>query len=327
MKALIAMLLIGVMFITACASQEAATTGQAASPQEDRSNQLYVVVAALTGHPYFLEHNRGVEYAGIALGVNTEFLGPVDIDLPAMITALEQAIVRQPAGIGVIGMGEELAPSINAALAAGIPVVTIDGDVATSDRLGFIGTGNYSVGLVGGEKMSSLLGGSGSVMVLSNIGQPNLDERMQGYLDYFERYTNIEVVQISNTDSDDATVASAVAATLLTNPDLDGIVVTDATGPGIVAALREAGLSPGDVRVVGMDRTEDNIELIQEGWVDAVVAQRTALMSFLAIQMLYNIHNDDINVTPDDQAAGILALPDVVDTGTILITPDNAHLF
>jgi ABC-type sugar transport system substrate-binding protein len=71
--------------------------------------------------------------------------------MTAMINAFEQAIAEKPDGIITFGAEGVLQPVIDKAVDAGIPVVTVDGDVSASKRIFFVGTGSYDAGLVGGN--------------------------------------------------------------------------------------------------------------------------------------------------------------------------------
>jgi len=62
------------------------------------SEQLYIEVSALGSLDYFYDHKLGMELAGKYLGVKTEYVGPADFDMAAMITAFEQAIAKNPRG-------------------------------------------------------------------------------------------------------------------------------------------------------------------------------------------------------------------------------------
>ena len=83
---------------------------------------------ALINLPYFIDHRLGIEFAGQELGVKTKFVGPVDYDMTAMINTFEQIIAEKPAGILVVGFDPALKPSIDKAIDAGIPVVTLDAE-------------------------------------------------------------------------------------------------------------------------------------------------------------------------------------------------------
>src|SRR5262249_41313013 len=88
-----------------------------------------------------------------------------------------------------------LTPDIDAAVAAGIPVITVDSDAASSKRLFFIGTNNYEAGQIGGQAVAKELGGKGNVVALLTADQPNLEERLNGYRAVFARYPQIKIVE------------------------------------------------------------------------------------------------------------------------------------
>src|ERR1700760_2409904 len=67
------------------------------------SDQLYIEVSALGSLDYFYDHKMGLQEAGKAMGVKTEYVGPAEYDMSAMVTAFEQAIARNPAGLIVVG--------------------------------------------------------------------------------------------------------------------------------------------------------------------------------------------------------------------------------
>ena len=54
-------------------------------------------------------------------------------------------------------------PSINKAAEAGIPVVTILGDLPKSKRIAFVGSYQYDLGYTGGKSLAEALGGKGKV--------------------------------------------------------------------------------------------------------------------------------------------------------------------
>jgi len=79
--------------------------------------------------------------AGQELGVKVSIAGPSSVDIPGLVAAVEQTTARRSAGMMVVGWDPSaLVPSINAAIAAGIPVICVDADVPSSRRLSFIGT-------------------------------------------------------------------------------------------------------------------------------------------------------------------------------------------
>ena len=291
--------------------------------ETDKSDQLYIEVACNSNLSYFYDHMLGCETAGKELGVRTEYVGPAEYDIDGMIAAFETAIAKQPNGIVVIGFEDTLGPVIDKATEAGIPVITVDGDVNDCSRICFVGTGNYNAGFTGGNYLAEAIGGKGQVALMTKPGQANLEERIQGYQDALAAYPDIEIVQIADTQSDSVVAASAAASLLQMYPDLAGIACVEAAGgTGAATAVREAGRA-GEVKIISMDRDEDVLSAIEEGTITASIAQQSALMSYLAINLLYNLNNSNLEVTSDNDAAGVSGVPNTVDTGVLVIDSTN----
>lgn len=295
--------------------------------ETDKSDQLYIEVACNSNLSYFYDHMLGCETAGKELGVRTEYVGPAEYDIDGMIAAFETAIAKQPNGIVVIGFEDTLGPVIDKATEAGIPVITVDGDVNDCSRICFVGTGNYNAGFTGGNYLAEAIGGKGQVALMTKPGQANLEERIQGYQDALAAYPDIEIVQIADTQSDSVVAASAAASLLQMYPDLAGIACVEAAGgTGAATAVREAGRA-GEVKIISMDRDEDVLSAIEEGTITASIAQQSALMSYLAINLLYNLNNSNLEVTSDNDAAGVSGVPNTVDTGVLVIDSTNYQYY
>jgi ribose transport system substrate-binding protein len=303
------------------------STPQATVSAEDRSDQLYVEVSALGNLAYFYDHKMGMEKVGQEMGIRTEYVGPAEYDMNAMIAIFEQTIARKPKGIVVVGFEESLIPVINKAIAEGIPVVTVDADLPDSNRIAFVGTGNFNAGVAGGEYLAKLIGGRGQVALMTKPGQSNLEERIAGYQSALAKFPGIEIVQIGDTQSD-SVVAAQVAATLLQRfPNLAAIACVEAAGgSGAATAVKEAG-KVGQVKIISMDRDNEVVAAIEEGTITASVAQQTALMPYYATQILYNLANSNVNITTDNKSAGVAGIPQVVDTGSIIVDANNAKYF
>lgn len=170
MKKILSMVL--VLMLALCATSFA---------ESDKSDQLYIEVACNSNLSYFYDHMLGCETAGEELGVRTEYVGPAEYDIDGMIAAFETAIAKQPNGIVVIGFEDTLGPVIDKATEAGIPVITVDGDVNDCSRICFVGTGNYNAGYTGGQYLAEAIGGKGQIALMTKPGQANLEERIQGY--------------------------------------------------------------------------------------------------------------------------------------------------
>ncbi len=241
----------GSALITLSCSDERNAENRSAHSRNKRED-LYFEISALGANSYFFDHKEGLRLAGEHFGVRTEYKGPPDLNIQAMIQALELAVARRPGGVMVVGFEESLNDSVNKAVDAGIPVVTLDSDLPNSRRVAFVGTGNYDAGFRGGTKLAELVGGRGRVAILTKVGQPNLEERVRGYRDALAEYRGVELVRIADTKSEVPMAAQAAAATLAAVPELAGIGCVEAAGgAGAATAVREAGQA-GKVKIVAM---------------------------------------------------------------------------
>lgn len=294
-----------------------------AAPKEE----AYIWISAWTEIPYMIDHKLGVRLAGEELGVKTRCVGPVGADIAGMIVALEQITAEKPAGILVVGVDPALREPIDRAIEQGIPVITLDADVPASKRYTFIGTGNYNAGLTGGEILAEAIGYKGEVALLTTPGLSNLEERIRGYKDTLAKYPDIEIVAIGDDKADHAVAATATAAILQAHPNLAGIGCVDAGGgAGAAVAVREAGMI-GEIKIVAMDRDEITLDYIRKGIIYASIAQKTALMSYLGVKLLYSLHHNFIPLTTDNVKANVVPLPITIDTGTEVIVVENVDFW
>ncbi|MBE3064576.1 MAG: substrate-binding domain-containing protein [Spirochaetes bacterium] len=298
--------------------------GQAKIAPKD---QLYIEVSAIGNIDYFYDHKMGMQMVGKELGVRTEYVGPAEYDMNAMVAAFEQAIAKKPQGIVVVGFEPSLNSIVDKAIGLGIPVVTVDADLPGSKRLAFVGTGNFTAGTVGGNKLATLIGGKGKVAIIIKPGQSNLEERLAGYRSALSAFKDIQIVQIVDDQTDPVIAAQGAAALLQKYPDLAGIGCVDAVGgSGAATAVREAKKA-GKVKIVAMDRGNEILDAIKEGVISASVAQQTALMPYYATTILYNLYNSKVAITSNNKAAGVLGIPVIIDTGAIVIDSSNYTYF
>jgi len=297
---------LAVAMLAACAPAAApapVAEAPAAAAPAATSDELYIYVSAMGNLEYFNAHKYGWKWAGEALGVKAEYVGPAEIDANAEAAALDQAIARKPAGIAVLAWDPVLQPGIDKAIDAGIPVVTICADQSNSKRLAFIGSSQQQLGYMGGMGVAEAIGGKGKVAILSLPGTQIFDEREQGFRDAFAQFPDIEVVQVGDTKADIAIAVSAAKDILQKYPDLAAFVGTDSTaGMGAATAVKEAGLV-GKVATVAMDRNSDVLQAIADGVLTASVAQDDAAMAFWGLQVLYNFNHNQAPLTVDNKAA------------------------
>ena len=290
-------------------------------------NEEYIAVTCMGNLEYFSAHKFAWKWMGDKLGVKTAYIGPAEYDVPGQIAAFDQAIARRPAGIVVFGVDESLKPSIDKAVDAGIPVVTISGDVPDSKRSTFVGTNQHDLGFFGGQKIGQILGGKGDVAILTITGVTMFDQREQGFREGFGKYAGIKVVQTGDTKADTVTAINVAKAILQRFPNLSAFACTDSTG-GIAAAtaVREAGKA-GKVKVVSMDRNSDVLEQVKSGVLAGTIAQDDCAEMVWGLLVLFSKKHFDPLLTTNNAKAGVDAAPANIFTSISWVDKSNVDYF
>ncbi len=323
--AVLAVALVVVLVVKVVPGRPGAAGPQA--PSAAGPAQHYVLITAVTGAPYWIDSKQGFYDKAKELGVNALFAGPPTVDANAEIESINRAVAQKVDGIVVCAVADSVAPAIDKAVEAGIPVVCADADSPSSRRFSFIGTGNYNAGYRGGEELARLRGGKGEVALMYIPGWDNLIQRIEGYKAALAKYPDIRIVKIGNDKGSQTEAEKECRAILQAFPNLAGFgCVAAVGGQGAAVAVKQAGRA-GRVKIVAMDRDEATLQFIQEGVINASLAQRTYMMTYLALQMLYDVRNDRIKFTKDWRGIGVNPLPPVVDTGTFVIDKSNVDSF
>jgi len=330
---LIGLIIVLTLVLSACGPTATPTTAPAVSAapaeptQPPKSDEEYIYVSAMGNLEFFNAHKYGWAWGGKALGVTATYVGPAEYDMNAMVAAFDQAIAKKPAGICTFAVEAILQPEIDKATDAGIPVVTILGDLPDSKRIAYVGSYQRDLGYTGGIAIAEALGGKGQVAILSIPGVQMFDDREAGYREAFAKYPDIEVVQVGDTKADTVTAVSVAKDIMNANPDLAAFVGTDSTaGIGAATAVEEAG-KIGQVKVVSMDRNSDILQKIKEGTLTGTVAQDDAAMAFWCLQVLYNYNHFQAPLTTDNKAAGVTTGPTNVFMWTNYIDATNVDYF
>lgn len=287
----------------------------------------YVFLSIVTQVPFWVDYRNAMKDLEELMGIKTTFTGPLDFDTAGQARQLDELIARRPAGILIFpGDPATLAPGIERAVEAGIPITTCIGDVPNSPRSTFLGINGVQAGRVGGEMLAQAIGGKGKV-ILGTFPAPSTLERVEGYKQIFaEKYPDIEVVDVVNDKADPSYAPTAYLQAIQANPDIVGIGGTDGdSGKGAAIAVNEAGRD--DIKIVAMDRNDDMLPYIEDGTITGAVAQKSYLEIFLAFHLMHWQNTDGLKVLPDWRAAGINPLPERVETGVMSINKDNVAQF
>src|ERR1019366_5359899 len=294
------------------------------------TTEAYVLVAANTRIAYWQEAAEGLKTAAKEMGVNSEMVGPETYDPKAEKEEFLKVVHRQipPAGILVSAADPEvMREAIDAADAAGIPVITIDSDSPKSKRLTFIGTNNYVAGQMSGERLAKELNGKGSVVLFSIPGQENLDERMEGCRRVLARNPGIKILQVINIAGDPAKAfdaAKSLIATGKTPPD--AFVCLEALSCAEVAdVLDRDGIK--NKTIIAMDTQEGTLNWMRKGMIQATIAQKPYTMAYFGTRVLDGFHHDKPRRDASTSRGTRSPVPVFMDTGATLVDKTNMASF
>lgn len=289
-------------------------------------DERYVMVTFQSGIDYWKGIIKGFEDAAQVLNVSVEYRGSTKYDVREQVTVLEQVIAQKPAGIALSPMHpEELTPSINKAVDAGIPVVLFDSGAPGSKAYSFLATDNYNAGATAARTMAGLIGGKGQVGVITLPNQWNHQQRTAGFRDTIRaEYPDISIVAVKDGKGDRVVSRDAAMEILDEFPDVKGIFNTDAVGGVGVADGVRLKQKQGQVKVVAFDTDKVTLDMVRQGEIDATLAQGTWNMGYWSLMFLFHLHHG--LVTPDSgQTADTFPLPVYVDTGITVVNRENVE--
>lgn len=191
------------------------------------------------------------------------------------------AIVLAPAH------AQRLAPALDQAKAAGIPVVIIDSLVGSEVPVTTVATNNYKAGLLAGRRLAEVLGGKGKVALFRFMkGHGSSQPREAGFLDAMKKAPGIQVVSADIYAGATTAEAEKNAAGLVEKfgSDLQGVFAPNLySTEGMLAALRANGLA-GKVAFVGFDSTDALVEALKKGEISGLAVQQPFMMGYLGVK-------------------------------------------
>jgi len=293
------------------------------------SNEFFVFVSANLQLPYWKAAGAGFSTAAAQMKVRSDFTGPQTYDPKAERDALDQAVQNKATGI-LLAVTDPvlLKDSIDKAVAAGVPVITIDSDAPSSKRLFFIGTNNYQAGFTGGQRLAQELKGKGNVVVFTMPDQSNLQDRLRGYKDALARTPEIKITRVVDIQGDPRIAFDTATQIVSKERDkVDGFVSLEAQSGKEIAGVLNSYHLTGKV-VIAMDTDQETLDWIQKGVIAATIAQKPYTMAFVGMQMLDNLyHHKPSSLDADWSKDNFAPIPSFVDTGSGLIDKSNVESF
>jgi ribose transport system substrate-binding protein len=218
--------------------------------------------------------------------------------------------------------GIVLAPLDNRALvrpveeakAAGVPTVIFDSGLESDQIVSFVATDNYKGGELCAERLGSLLGGKGKVLLLRyQEGSASTTEREKGFSDKMKSaYPGITLVSSDQYAGATRETAKRTSENLLNRygNELAGIFTpNESSTDGMLLALQDIAKA-GKIRIVGFDASKSLLDAMRAKQLDGVAVQNPMKMGYLGVKtMVAHLKGQPVEKR--------------IDTGVSLVTPEN----
>lgn len=229
-------------------------------------DQKTVAASLLTKtHIFYQDMVAAMEEEAKARGLNLR-IQYAEFDSPRQHNHIDTFIAQGADAILVAPTdSSEIAPAIEAANAAGIPVFTVDIAAHDAEVVCHIASDNEAGGRMLAEYLVKQLDGSGKIAIIDHPTVASVQERTKGFLAVVDAAPGLEVVQRAPGMGQRDKAMRAAEDVLQAHPDLDAIFgINDDSALGALAAVESAGLE-NDIIIVGFDGTPEARTVIGEG--------------------------------------------------------------
>lgn len=293
--------------------------GALARPAAAQDDQIRIVVVShgQAADPFWSVVQNGVADAAEDMGVTAEYQAPQTYDLVAMSQLIDAAVASNPDGLVVsIPDAAALGPSIEAAVDAGIPVISMNSGSDVAAELGVlnhVGQTEYEAGLGGGQRMAEA-GVTKALCINQEVGNVALDERCRGFTDGItEAGGTVEVLAV-DAISDPTGAQQAIEAALQADPEINGMLALGPTGAAPAMAALESLGQTGTIKLATFDLSPEVLQAIVDGDVLFAIDQQQYLQGYLPIVLL-TLYIKNLNTVANP----------VIMTGPGFVTADNAE--
>ncbi len=262
---------------SASSSSTTTTGGSTSSAASSGKTYKMTFIQGVAGDGFYVTMGCGIQAEAKKLGnVTVNIQGPTQFDPTLQNPIIESVTAAHPDAI-LIAPDDVSAsrPPIAQAMAAGIKVVLVDTTLSDpSGAVSQISSDNLAGGADAFAAIKQLVPGGGQVLVVNTKpGISTTDQRQAGFAAAAKADSKFTYVG-TQFDQDTASLAAQVTlAALQKNPGIVGIFAANLfSAEGAATGVRQAGKS-GKVKIVGFDAEPDEITALQQGTVQALIAQ------------------------------------------------------
>jgi ribose transport system substrate-binding protein len=274
------------------------------------------LIQGVKGDQFYVTMECGAQEAAAAAGATLEVTAPDEFDASLQTPVVNAVVAKKPDAILVAPTDTQaMIPPLTQAKAAGIKLVFVDTTTENGAELAEseIASDNEEGGREAARSLAELTGGKGSVAVINvKPGISTTDARAKGFEEEIKKTPGLKYVGVEYSNDKPEVAAAKTTALLAAHPDLVGIFGTNLfSAEGAATGLRSAGATE-KVKIVGFDAGPKQVEDLEQGIVQALIAQKPA----------------DIGKAGVEQAIAALKgepTQKKIGTGFVVVTKDNMN--
>jgi ribose transport system substrate-binding protein len=270
-----AMIVAAAMVTVGCGSDDS-SGGSGSGSSGGGGKTKIVYIPGLTGNPFYSTVACGAKSVAAKNNVDFSVQGAPEWNVAKQTAIVNALITKKPDAIMISHNDPKaMIVPLKRAEAAGIKIMTIDGDLAdTSIAVSNIQSDNLEGGRLAGERMAELTGGKGTVVAIDNDpGFPISEARVEGFKQAIAKHPDMKYLGVKYSHNEVAEAANIVSTTAGSNPDLVGVYAAETNNTeGAITGVREAK-KEGKISIVGYDTSDPIVQALKDGKVQGVIVQ------------------------------------------------------
>lgn len=305
---------VAALTVAACSSTGGAPRssddGNNAGVADTPSATIAMITHEVPGDTFWDLVRKGAEAA--AAKDNIELRYSADPEAPNQANLVQSAIDSRVDGIAVtLAKPDAMAPSVETATAAGIPVVAFNSGYDSWKNMGvqqYFGQDETIAGQAAGARLTED-GAQKTLCIIQEQGAVALEARCAGVRQGFTGGTT-EILNVNSKDM--PSVESTITAKLQQDPSIDHVIALAA--PIALTAVQSKNNAGSDATIVTFDTNAALVDAIESGDVAWAIDQQPYLQGYLAIDSLWLYLNNGNTIgggTP------VLTGPAFIDTTNI----------
>jgi simple sugar transport system substrate-binding protein len=256
---------------------------------------------------FFLPVKKGMRDAAKQMGVEATFTGTEGVDTKAQAAMVTQAVEEGYDGIAVdIIHATDFDKPIEAAIAAGVPVVAFNtDDVTPNARLSTVSQNLYEAGrTVATRAIDIIPNGSEVLVTLHDAGISALEERRRGIQDVLKQQSVKWTVVVTTPNPEKA--RDIITKSLQENPKIKTVLGTgqaDTEGAGLAISENFGGKG---YRSAGFDLSPNILRLLDAGIIEFTIDQQPYTQGFYPVVQLTLLLRHGIRPSDIDAGATVI---------------------